>query len=50
MKIRVVIESDQPFNPEDIMDWLNTEFAMYNMGTGDNMVAVSYEVVEDGMA
>lgn len=46
MTITVTIESDEPFEPEELLEWLNREFAMANMATGTNMVATEYEIKE----
>lgn len=47
MKISIVIESSDDFDADQLMDWLNDEFSMGSMGTGGDLSAISYTIIEE---
>lgn len=45
-EIKITIKSEEPFDPDTLMDWLNDEFDMANMSTGEAMEATDYEIMK----
>jgi len=39
MKITIVISSDEDFDAETLIDWINDQLDIENMHSGSNMVA-----------